>query len=59
MINIEVTTISVKEIKEQLELAEQSEFVTHWEGETYEAGVVAALKWVLELSELKPMEELP
>lgn len=46
-----------KEIVEQIKEAEKTEFASKWPNETYEAGVIAALKWVMRLG-LAPTSEL-
>lgn len=47
-----------REIANQMMEAEKTEFDSKWPKATYEAGVIAALKWVIELTSVSPMTDL-
>lgn len=46
-----------EQITEQIKEAEKTERDSKWPEESYETGVIAALKWVMHLG-LPPMQEL-
>lgn len=46
------------DIRLQIEIAEQTEQNSKWKNESYEAGVIAALRWATGKTNMPPMKEL-